>query len=74
MLTNGSSQAEFESSLELPIFVHSAESVCPHLSSWVSIPEDLSHISVNFANINEHYAEWPEEIQSAWLRAGAWRA
>ena len=35
MLTNGSWQAEFESSLELPIFVHSAESVCPHLSPLV---------------------------------------
>jgi hypothetical protein len=40
------------------------------LLQWVSMPEDGSEIQINFANINERYADWPKEIQSAWLRAG----
>jgi hypothetical protein len=44
---------------------------CGLLLQWVSIPENRSELWVNFANINEHYADWPEEIRSAWLRAGA---
>lgn len=44
---------------------------CGLLLQWVSIPEDRSEVWVNFANINEHYADWPEQIRSAWLRAGA---
>lgn len=28
-------------------------------------------ILVNFANVNTRYADWPIEVRSAWLRAGA---
>ena len=43
---------------------------CGLLLQLVSIPEDLSEIWVNFANINDHFRDWPEEIRSAWFRAG----
>jgi hypothetical protein len=43
---------------------------CGLLLHWVSIPEDRSEITVRFANINDHFRYWPEEIRSAWLRAG----
>lgn len=46
-------------------------SCCGLLFQWVSIPEDRSHIWVNFANINERFADWPIEMRSAWVRAGA---
>jgi hypothetical protein len=36
---------------------------CGLLLQWVSIPEDRSEVWINFAK--------PEQIRSAWLRAGA---
>lgn len=44
---------------------------CGLLLQWVSITEDRGEIQINFANINEHYADWPLEIRSSWLRSGA---
>jgi hypothetical protein len=43
---------------------------CGLLFQWVSISEAMNEIWVNFANINDHFLDWPEEIRSAWLRAG----
>jgi hypothetical protein len=43
---------------------------CGLLLQWVSIPEDLGEIHVNYANSNYHFKEWPVEIQSEWSRAG----
>jgi hypothetical protein len=43
---------------------------CGLLLQWVSIPENKDHILVNFANINDHFRDWPEEIRYEWLRAG----
>jgi len=43
---------------------------CGLLLQSVSIGEDRSDIWINFANINDHFRDWPEEIRSAWFRAG----
>jgi hypothetical protein len=43
---------------------------CGLVFHLVYIPEDLSEISVVFANMNEHFAEWPNETREAWTRAG----
>jgi hypothetical protein len=37
---------------------------------WVSIPADRSLVRVTYANINDRFADWPDEIRQAWLRKG----
>jgi hypothetical protein len=43
---------------------------CGIMLQYVSIGADRSDIEVNFANMNERFRDWPEEIRSEWFRAG----
>lgn len=36
----------------------------------VQFPSDFSEIWVNYININNHFVCWPEEMKTAWRKAG----